>query len=69
MLRTYPCPAGAAVEFYIVEGGGHSWPGSKFSEEIAPVTGPTTFEVNATDVIWQFFRHYQLPKHATARAG
>ena len=31
ILRTYPCPPGVAVEFYIVLGGGHAWPGSKIS--------------------------------------
>jgi polyhydroxybutyrate depolymerase len=58
--RVYPCPAKTAVEFYIILGGGHAWPGSKFSESIAAITGPTTFEVNATTVIWDFFKRFQL---------
>ena len=29
--RVYDCPTNADVEFYIVQGGGHSWPGSAFS--------------------------------------
>ncbi|MGA2521764.1 MAG: PHB depolymerase family esterase [Acidimicrobiales bacterium] len=56
ILRTYPCPPGAAVEFYIVVGGGHAWPGST----ISAMNGPSTFEINATDLIWAFFRHYRL---------
>jgi polyhydroxybutyrate depolymerase len=60
VLRTYQCPAGAAVEFYIVLGGGHSWPGSKVSASLDSVTGPTTFEINATNLIWKFFEQYQL---------
>jgi polyhydroxybutyrate depolymerase len=46
------CAAGASVQLYVVEGGGHTWPGGK-----ADVTllGVTTHEVSATDVIWQFF--------------
>ena len=56
ILRTYQCPPGVAVEFYIVLGGGHAWPGSRFSA----TTGSTTFEINATDVIWKFFRRHQL---------
>jgi len=56
ILRTYRCPRGAAVEFYIVEGGGHAWPGSQFSA----VKGPSTFEINATDLIWSFFRRHHL---------
>jgi polyhydroxybutyrate depolymerase len=58
--RVYPCPKGTAVEFYIVIGGGHAWPGSKFTASIASITGPTTFEVNATSIIWAFFERFQL---------
>jgi len=57
ILRSYRCPTGAAVEFYIVLGGGHAWPGSQLSA----TTGPSTFEINATDLIWKFFRQYRLP--------
>jgi len=60
ILRTYPCPSGTAVEFYIVLGGGHAWPSSGFSKMIAAVTGPTTFEINATTTIWKFFQRFQL---------
>lgn len=61
LRRTYPCPAGASIVFYVVEGGGHAWPGSTVSRSLAPFTGPTTFEINATDTIWSFFRHHRLP--------
>ena len=44
--RTYRCPAGTDVEFYIIIGGGHAWPGSKFSQEISSITGYTTFQIN-----------------------
>ncbi len=60
VLRTYRCPVGAAVEFYIVLGGGHAWPGSKLSASLASITGPSTFEINATDIIWDFFRQHRL---------
>ena len=52
ILRTFDCPDGADVEFYIVEGGGHSWPGSEFSKSIESIVGPTTFDIDATDLIW-----------------
>jgi len=61
ILRTYRCPPGVAVEFYIILGGGHAWPGSLFSQKIASITGPTTFEINATSVIWRFFQRYHTP--------
>ncbi len=59
--RVYDCPAGAAVEFYIVLGGGHAWPGSAFSKSIEKVVGPTTFDISATPLAWQFFQRFQLP--------
>ena len=58
--RVYKCPPGTAVEFYIVIGAGHAWPGSKFSQQIAAVTGPTTFQINATTIIWAFFERFAL---------
>jgi polyhydroxybutyrate depolymerase len=61
ILRTYRCPPTVAVEFYIVVGGGHAWPGSKISAALKSITGPSTFEVNATDIIWKFFQQYRLP--------
>ncbi len=60
ILRTYECPAGTDVEFYIILGGGHAWPG----EQVHPVDQLahryTTFQINATDAIWQFFRRFSL---------
>jgi polyhydroxybutyrate depolymerase len=58
--RTYQCPAGTDVEFYIIVGGGHAWPGSKISQAISSLTGFTTFQINATDAIWSFFHRFQL---------
>jgi polyhydroxybutyrate depolymerase len=60
-LMTWHCPTGAEVELYTVEGGGHAWPGSKFSQTIASIVGPTTMEVNADDLIWSFFERHALP--------
>jgi polyhydroxybutyrate depolymerase len=60
ILRRYACPARTDVEFYIVLGGGHAWPGSKFSQAISSLTGYTTFQISATPTIWSFFRRFQL---------
>jgi polyhydroxybutyrate depolymerase len=60
ILRTYTCPRGTAVKFFIILGGGHAWPGSKFSQSIASITGFTTFQINATNQIWAFFRQFRL---------
>jgi polyhydroxybutyrate depolymerase len=58
--RTYPCLADTAVQFDIIVGGGHSWPGSALSKEIRLFVGPTTSEINATTTIWAFFERFHL---------
>jgi polyhydroxybutyrate depolymerase len=58
--RVYHCPAGQDVEFYIIIGGGHAWPGSQFSKSIANAVGYTTMDINATNLIWDFFKRFQL---------
>ncbi|MEZ5238335.1 MAG: hypothetical protein R2716_05120 [Microthrixaceae bacterium] len=59
--RVYECPDGAEVEFYIVLGGGHSWPASEFSASIGDIVGPTTFDIDATRDGWEF-----LSSHASS---
>lgn len=59
--RTYGCPEDAPVEFLIVEGGGHSWPGSEFSRSIESFVGPTTFDIDASREVWDFVSRFHLP--------
>lgn len=59
--RTWDCPPDGVVEFLIVEGGGHTWPGSAFSENLADIMGPTDMGTDANELLWQFFRRFQLP--------
>lgn len=61
VIRTYPCPAGHDVRFFVVKGGGSSWPGSEPGSKSDVITGRTTFSFNATKVIWSFFAGQQLP--------
>jgi polyhydroxybutyrate depolymerase len=58
----FGCPAGAEVELYRVQGGGHSWPGSAFSKQIQSVVGPTTNSISANQIMWDFFRAHPLPE-------
>ena len=46
------CRATSTVVFYIIDGGGHTWPGS------IPITslGMTTSQINASATIWAFFK-------------
>lgn len=57
--RTYDCPAGADVEMYVVAGGGHAWPGSELSQALEGLVGTTTFDIDATDLVWAFFQRFR----------
>jgi polyhydroxybutyrate depolymerase len=50
---------GTEVILYVVEGGGHTWPGGYpyFSES---VIGKTSSDMNAVEVIWDFFEKHSL---------
>ena len=54
------CPSNGQVDLYRINGGGHAWPGSTFSQSIEPIIGHTTMTVDATDLIWQFFDAHPL---------
>jgi polyhydroxybutyrate depolymerase len=41
----------ADTVFYVIDGGGHTWPGSTASGG----TGPVTTAINASELIWAFF--------------
>jgi polyhydroxybutyrate depolymerase len=65
--RVYDCPDGADVEFFIVLGGGHTWPGSEFSRAIESIVGHTTFDIHASEEAWRFFTRFALPCPAGQR--
>jgi polyhydroxybutyrate depolymerase len=60
------CKDDATARFFVVADGGHTWPGSKLMEAIsstvpgAAIIGFTTDEIDATRLIWSFFRGYAL---------
>lgn len=54
------CPDDGATELYVIDGGGHTWPGSQSDLALEPILGPTTFEVDATEQIWDFFQQHSL---------
>ena len=53
-----PRQGDAAVVLYRIAGGGHTWPGYKAP---LPFLGRSTKEINANDVIWDFFQRHALP--------
>jgi poly(3-hydroxybutyrate) depolymerase len=52
------CPVDASVVLYIIDGGGHNWPGREpgFSRQIA---GNVNMDIDAAEVIWQFFASHR----------
>ncbi|MBS3917791.1 MAG: phospholipase [Deltaproteobacteria bacterium] len=54
-----PCGEGAEVVLYAVEGGGHTWPGG---DQYLPagIIGRTSRDIDANEVIWNFFKKHAL---------
>ena len=59
-LEYTKCAGGATVVLYTVGGGGHSWPGGRPIAEWW--VGPTSHEIDATGVMWAFFREHPLAR-------
>jgi polyhydroxybutyrate depolymerase len=58
--ETYPgCAGGSAVVFYIVEGGGHTWPGGP-SYTTGTAIQRSTRDIDATTILWRFFKAHSL---------
>ena len=51
--RYTDCNEDAEVLLYVIEGGGHTWPGS--GRGLAGVLRSTTQSIDASELIWQFF--------------
>jgi len=58
-LRSYPlCAGNTAVDYYVIEGGGHAWPGGQ--RLLQRLDAPST-AIDATPLIWQFFADHPKP--------
>ncbi len=63
-----PCAQGSSIRFFVVADGGHAWPGSQVEHAAgaaapghrAAIIGFTTMQIDATRLIWSFFRGYAL---------
>lgn len=56
---SYACPGGTDVQLNTIIGGGHQWPGSpnqSFNVTAQPLIGANTMSIDATAMIWDFFR-------------
>ncbi|MYM63897.1 PHB depolymerase family esterase [Pseudomaricurvus sp. HS19] len=52
------CPAGIAVEHYVLHSLGHAWPGGN---RVRLLGEPANATLQATDFIWEFFRQHPAP--------
>ena len=58
-LRAYPfCTLGIAVDYYVIAGGGHAWPGG---QRLAKFLDEPSNAIAATPLIWQFFAAHPKP--------
>ncbi|NPV08752.1 MAG: hypothetical protein HPY83_12435 [Anaerolineae bacterium] len=49
----------ADVVFYVIAGGGHTWPGGIALPEL--IANRTTYDIDATQTMWEFFQEHPLP--------
>lgn len=52
-----PCRNATEINYYIVEGMGHGWPPRP--PDAPRLAGPTSHNINATEVIWEFFKTHR----------
>jgi polyhydroxybutyrate depolymerase len=60
-LEYTACADDATVVLYTVQGGGHTWPGGERMPEW--FVGPTSRSIDATSLMWGFFREHRLPSN------
>ncbi len=51
VIRYHWVNCDARTEWYLIEGGGHTWPGAV----PVPGLGHTTRDISASELIWDFF--------------
>lgn len=57
--HTYaPGRDGAEVVYFRIQNGSHNWPGKN---SILAILGPITFDIQANDLMWEFFQRHPLP--------
>jgi polyhydroxybutyrate depolymerase len=65
--RAYPgCANNADVVLYTITGGGHTWPGGH-SPYPQWIVGSTNREINATNIIWDFFAQHPMARLKAAK--
>ena len=57
------CAEDSTVILYVIQDGGHTWPGGKPMPEW--LTGPTSDAIDATALTWAFFQNHLLSQQTT----
>ena len=52
-----PGKGGAEVVLFVIQGGGHTWPGRSWP---IPWLGKTTRNISANDLMWEFFQRHPM---------
>lgn len=52
------CTPNTTIQLYLTNDGGHSWPGGN---NVNPNADPPSTVINANDLLWNFFKQFQLP--------
>ncbi len=60
ILYTYRCSPDASVDFYVILGGGHTWPGRDTIVSPVAIVGRTTTSISADAIMWRFFLAHPL---------
>jgi polyhydroxybutyrate depolymerase len=57
------CKSDSALTVINVKGGGHTWPGSPYTQSafIRRIVGRTTRDISGSEVIWKFFSRFSRP--------
>ena len=50
------------MQFVIIDGGGHTWPGSPFSGPLENIMGKTDTSIDANEFMWDFFQRFAIPQ-------
>lgn len=58
--RYTDCADDVSVVYYVVGGGGHTWPGEGEQPEF--ISGMVNRDISASTLMWEFFSQYTLPR-------
>lgn len=54
------CKDDSVVVLVAIEGGGHTWPGAPERSKLKSRVGNTSYDIDASQMIWEFFREHRM---------